>query len=86
MSKIDDMGVFAGITLGCMLIGALVIMFVVLIYTLIAIELPQARARRDYLIANPHALVVNEWQRGGELPEVNVNLRGVEELRNNHGR
>lgn len=46
-----------------------------LLYEAIAINWPIAIAKRNYMIAHPELLAVNEWQRGGELPEVNVNLK-----------
>ena len=56
-------------------------MFGVLIYEELFIRLPLKIAKRDYLLTHPELTVLKEWQRGGELPVLNVNLNNKEELK-----
>ena len=56
---------------------------IILIWAIVFIVLPQETKKRDFMLKNPHYLVMSEWQRGGQLPsipEINVNMkRGSDE-------
>ena len=60
----------------CLLVLA-IIGFSGIVFWFVTIDYPLAKAKRDYMLSNPEKLVVSEWQRGGELPNIpdlNVNL------------